>query len=81
MNAEELSLYRARVNAELRREVKLLRGDRDRLEALLADALVLACSLAEKAGYNTTPSALMELLAAERGFRLERPHYLDGAAA
>lgn len=54
-----------------------MREERDRYAVLLADALVLACSLAADAGYTTEPGALLELLGAARGMRLERPAWIE----
>lgn len=60
-------------------EVDVLRGELERSYALLADALVLAASLAQDSGYETNPLALMEVLGARRGFTLERPAWVEVA--
>jgi hypothetical protein len=68
------------VNEHARRrahQADVLRAERDRTEALLADALELAAKLAAAAGYATSETAILEMLAARRGFRLEQPSYVE----
>jgi hypothetical protein len=65
----------------LRVRVDFLEGERARLEALLGDALELAAVLAVEQGYATTPVALLEMLAARRGFNLATPAFVEKEAA
>lgn len=58
-------------------EADVFRAELERTYALLADALVLAASLAQDSGYETNPLAIMEVLGARRGFTLERPAWVE----
>lgn len=57
--------YRAERNSTLEREVDFLRGERNRLEALLADSLLVAT-----AGTEVSSLALLEQLAIMHGTNL-----------
>lgn len=68
-NVEE---YRTERNRTLEREVEFLRGERNRLEALLADALLVAT-----AGTGVSSLALLEQLGIMHGTNLDRAAWIE----
>ena len=72
VSARELDEYRAERARRLESENQYLRGERERLEALLADALRVAV-----AGTGVSPLALLDRLAVLQGTNLERPAFVE----
>jgi hypothetical protein len=72
VSARELDEYRAERARRLEGENEYLGGERERLEALLADALCVAV-----AGTGVPPLALLEQLAILHGTNLGRAAYIE----
>lgn len=78
----DIEAHRAKRNRQLERENSYLRAERNRLERLLADALLVAVggtrySTAGVPSRNVQPLALLDLLAEMQGTSTARAAYLE----